>query len=255
MRRAVICSFPLIAVLLAGTALPLHGQSVAERLFRRNVLTLGLGAGGAAFSDFQRAQAVANGEVLDRRISAQTTVSFSGTVTYWIGRYWGVRAHGSYSPSRFVQRTPGEAMGEEQALYAPLGVFMVDGDVLFRAPIVFGRVAPYGLLGAGLVEYRADPGTDHPLPAEAEETFEGDRQGRFAAVMGVGAVIPLDRRPLHLTFELSNHVTRSPVGAPSTGRVGEGAIIDPDGWRDDDDGSGLTSHVRLMIGVSLPIAF
>jgi hypothetical protein len=255
MRRALICSFPLIAVLLAGTASPLHAQSVADRLFRRHELTLGLAGGGAAFSDFQRAQAVADGDVFDRRISAQTTVAFSGTVTYWISRYWGVRAQASYSPSRFVQRTPGEAMGEEQALYAPLAVYMMDGDVLFRAPIVLGRVAPYGLIGAGMIEYRADPGTDDPLPAEVEETFEGDRQRRFAGVMGVGAVIPLDRHPFRLTFELSNHVSRSPVEAPSAGRVREGAIIDPDGWHDDDDGSGLTSHVRLMIGVALPIAF
>jgi hypothetical protein len=227
----------------------------AERLLRRNVLTLGLSAGGAAFSDFQRAQAVTREEVFDRRISAQTSVAFSATATYWISRYWGIRAHGSYAPTRFVLRTPTEEMGEEQALYSSLRVYMLDGDVVFRAPIVLGRVAPYGLVGAGTVIYRADPGTDDPLPAEVVQTFDGDRQRRFAGVMGVGAVIPLDRHSFHLTFELTNHVTRSPVEAPQGGSREEGVLIDPDGWGGDDDGAGLTSHVRLMIGVSLPIAF
>lgn len=262
MRRSTWITAAL-TFLLAGGAADVHAQEgarsaseiQAERLFRGNVLTLGLAAGGAAFSDFQRAEAVSRDEVFDRRISAQTSLAFSATATYWISRYWGVRAHGSYAPTRFVLRAPTEEMGQDQSLYSALGVYMVDGDVLFRAPIVVGRVAPYGLVGAGIVDYRADPGNDDPLPAEAKQTFDGDHQRRFAGVVGIGAVIPLDRQSFHLTFELTNHLTRSPVEPPAGGTVEDNVVIDPDGWRGDDDGSGLTSNVRLMIGVSLPIAF
>jgi hypothetical protein len=248
----------LPVLLFVSGPVPLDAQTVADPLFRSRVLAIGLAGGGAAFSDFQRAEALAGGAEFERRVSAQTTVALSATLTYWISRHWGVRAHGSFSPSRFVLRTTEVPLllDEEPAMFARLGVFMADADVLFRVPVVFGRVAPYGIVGTGIVEYRADPGTRDPLPAEASESFDGGAQRRWAAVFGGGAVIPLERHSFYLTFELTNHLTRSPVDAPAAGPAENGTLIlDPDGWRDDDDGAGLTSHVRLMVGVTLPMRF
>jgi hypothetical protein len=232
-------------------------QTPAERLFQTGVVTVGIAGGGAAFSAFQRGQALAGSTEFDRRLSAQTTVAVSGTVTWWLARHWGARLHGSYSPSRFVLNEAEQLSGRvsAEASLARLGVFMADFDILFRAPIVWGRVAPYGLVGAGAVEYRADPALREPIPAEAATSFESGTRRRFAGVFGVGARIPLDDHAFHLTFELTNHLTRSPVDSPVRGMTREGVYLDPDGWGTEDDGAGLTSNVRLMIGLAMPIHF
>jgi hypothetical protein len=239
-----------------GAAGSAAAQTPAERLLQPG-FTVGLAAGGAAFSDFQRGQATAGVTEFDRRLSAQTTVAVSGNVTYWLTRRWGLRAHGSYSPSRFVLNEAEQASGRvsAEASFARLSIFMADVDLLFRVPVLWGRIAPYGLVGAGAVEYRADPATKEPIPAEAERSFRSGSRRRFAGVFGVGARIPLDRHAFHLTFELTNHLTRSPVDVPVEGMTAEGLFLDPDGWGNEDDGAGLTSNVRLMVGVAVPLHF
>jgi hypothetical protein len=240
---------------LAGSA---GAQTPAERLLQPGVLSIGVAGGGAAFSDFQRGQATAGAEEFDRRISAQTTVAVSGNITYWISRYWGVRAHASFSPSRFVLNEADHSSGRisANANLARLGIFMADADVLFRVPLVWGRVAPYGIVGAGAVVYHADPGSTEPIPAEAEGSFRSNTRRQFAGVFGVGAMIPLERNSFHLTFEVTNHLTGSPVDVPMTGMTEDGRLLlDPDGWGNEDDGAGLTSNVRLLVGIAFPLSW
>lgn len=247
-------------VLAVCTCLGLAGsgaaQTPAERLLQPG-FTVGLAAGGAAFSAFQRGQATAGFTEFDRRLSAQTTVAASGNVTYWMTRRWGLRAHGSFSPSRFVLNEAEQASGRvsAEASFARLSIFMADVDLLFRVPVLWGRVAPYALVGAGAVEYRADPATTEPIPAEAARSFRSGSRRRFAGVFGVGARVPLDQHAFHLTFELTNHLTRSPVDVPVEGMTADGVFLDPDGWGNEDDGAGLTSNVRLMLGVAVPVHF
>lgn len=252
----------LMAAVLSGCAAwvavaPVAAQTPAERLFQKGVVTVGISGGGAAFSDFQRGEAINGSTEFDRRLSAQTTVAVAANVTYWPARQWGVRVHGSYSPSRFVLNEAEQQSGRvsAEASLARLGVFMADFDILFRAPIVWGRVAPYGLIGAGAVEYRANPALTAPIPAEAETSFQSGRRRLFAGVLGIGARIPLDDHDFHLTFELTDHITRSPVDSPVQGMTRDGVFLDPDGWGTEDDGAGVTSHVRLMVGLAMPIRF
>ncbi|MGH7505152.1 MAG: hypothetical protein ACRELX_05860 [Longimicrobiales bacterium] len=251
----------LIAIVAAaGLPDPALAQLAPERLFKAGAVTFGVAGGGAAYTAFQRGQAHAAGRDFDRRLSAQTSVALSATLTYWISGVFAVRAHGSYSPTRFVMSMP----DEDAALFraaepdplASLGVLMADADVLLRAPVIFGRIAPYGIIGAGVVDYRADPGSSSPLPVEAREAFASGSQRRFAGVIGVGALVPLERHDFFLTFELTNHMTRSPVAHTATSPTPSGAqtLVDADAWSNDEGEAGHTSAVRLMVGLTVPLA-
>src|SRR5690606_26709007 len=85
---------------------PAESPASAEQWFHRTVM-LTAEVGGAAFSDFQRALArpVAGGTgdelAFRRRVSANTTTTMGGSASWWIGRGWGIRIGGSYTPTRF----------------------------------------------------------------------------------------------------------------------------------------------------------
>jgi hypothetical protein len=220
---------------------------------------IGFSAGGTAFTDFQRGEARSGGRDFDRRLSAQPTIAIAGTFTYWVSSGLGFRAHASYAPSRFVIEQPDEAsaaesVGTEARPLAPLTVLIADLSVIFRAPVAFGRVVPYGIAGAGVIDYRADPGQSSPLPAEAREAFANDNLRRFAGVLGVGAVIPLQQRDFFLTVELTDHFTRSPVADAAVGpfEVASDMVIDPDGHGSGDT-AGLTNTFRVLVGVTIPL--
>lgn len=245
----------LSAVSLAGA------QISAEHLFRKGSVAISITAGGAAFSPFQRAieQPDTGALRFERRLAAGTTGAVGADVAWWLGRVVGVRAHASYMPSRFaVQRDrAGEewlrerSVAEQTPSYGRLSVWAADVSALIRPPLTLGRVAPYGILGAGVVSYR--PQSSRRLPPEAEAAFTGGARTSPAAVAGVGALVPLEKGDLLLSFAVTDHITRTPVESGEAGT-----------WRDGpnrsslypDDVKGrvrLTSNVRLMVGLTIPL--
>lgn len=250
--------------LLAMVAAPASAQRGAspDRHFDANVLTVSAWVGGAAYTDFRQGEARFGGSRAvgdsDRRLSAETSVAFSAAAGYWPSSWWGMRIHGSYSPTRFelVVAEPGQqalpvaAAGEPRL--ARLDVWLYDVDVVFRAPVVLGRVAPYGVIGAGRVEYRAHA-SDGEIPAEARTAFAGGAHGVWAGMVGLGALIPLDDRELMLSFEVTDHISRTPIGKLAMGSLSpadRSMELNPDGA---DGGDGLLSNLRLNVGLTLPI--
>jgi hypothetical protein len=262
----------------APAAMPVPPPPVtAEPWFRPGTWFFRLDIGGAAFSDFQRGQAravmteaSAGGAVagrtddFQRRVSAGTSVTMGGSVSYWIGRSWGLRAHGAWVPTRFTVWTeesmdrlaaPGAAEDAATAYDATLGVIMADAAMLFRFPHTVGRVIPYGVLGGGVVQYRS--GRSEELPPEARRQFARGSRMAPAAVLGIGAVLPLERHGLLLAFELTDHLSTTPLDDAGRGEWFEiGGVpvqIAPDAATGGTDGVALTNNLRLTIGLTLPV--
>jgi opacity protein-like surface antigen len=237
----------------------------AANHFRGGTWMLTAELGGAAFSDFQRGQArPAAGSVdvgdFQRRVSAQTSITTGGSIAYWFSPVWGVRLAGSYAASRFsvwneegAQRAFDEHAPDDTA-HAALGIWMANTAIVFRFPVQFGRVLPYGVAGAGVVSYQSDG--SESLPPEARAHFADGRSTAPAAVFGVGAVVPLQRRDLMLSFELTNHLTRTPLQQPAEGEwfdiAGVPVQLSPDS-RSSAGGVRTTSNLRLTLGLTLPV--
>jgi hypothetical protein len=261
MRR----SAGFLLLLLAG-APDSYGQVTAEPWFSAGTWMLRAEFGGAAFTDFQRGTATAGNAHPDlatfqRRLSAQTTATAGGSISYWIVNGWGLRAGISFAPSAFAvwnedaaQQVLDEHMGGDREAHASLSVWYADAAVLFRMPFTLGNVVPYGVVGGGVVEYRA--GGNVELPPEARDRFRDGRWRTPAAVVGVGAVFPLQRHNLLLGAELANHVGRTPLDDAGRGEWFElGGIPvqlhqDP---RRGSDGIAFTNNLRLTVGLTLPL--
>jgi hypothetical protein len=254
----------LCLVLLLPRAVTAQAVS-AEQWFRGGTWMLTAEAGGAAFTDFQRTVArpvagTAGVPDFRRRVSAGTTVTFGASSTYWLVDGWGVRAAAAYTPTRFSvwneqqgQRALDD-IDEERPTYARLGSWSASAAGVFRLPLSLGRVVPYGILGGGVVQHRV---TDREeLPPEARERFAGGEWVGAAAVFGAGSVIPLQRNNLLLTFELTNYLTRTPLNDEGLGTwfelAGVPLQLEPDPARGR-DGIGLTSNLRLTLGLTLPL--
>jgi hypothetical protein len=244
----------------------------AEQWFRPGTWLLSAHVGGAAFTDFQRAQArpVPGADVdrtgyagdFERRISATTSVAFVAGATYWGGTSWGVRLAGAYVPTRFSVHTREQALrvlaadpesGEPR--YASLGISMADVAIVFRFPHSLGRIVPYGVAGVGVVHYRVRG--DEDLPAEARAGFADGGRTSPAAVFGLGAVLPLQRNNLLLSFELTNHLARTPLDDAGRGEPfdvgGVPMQLADDGPSADTDGIGMASNLRLSVGLTMPV--
>ena len=264
----------LIAILgLAACAPHLSAQSTApvsaDPWFRAGTWMITLEIGGAAFSDFDRTKAApADGGVgqadFSRRVSARTAASVGGWGSYWLSDRWGLRTGLSYVPSSFTVWSdeaeaqpvaPGDGTAFDEHSYASLDIWMAHAVLLFRFPHSFGRVAPYGLAGGGVVRYRARG--DAELPPEARAHFADGGRQRVAGVFGVGAVIPLQRRNLLMSFELTNHVSRTPLDGQNTAELfdlgGRLMALSTDAGTGNGGEVGLTSHVRLALGLTLPL--
>jgi hypothetical protein len=254
----------VLALLAGGDAAA--AQVTAEPWFNAGTWMIRAEFGGVAFSDFQRGTARATSPDPDlgtfqRRVSARTTATAGGSVTYWVFDGWGLRGSLSWAPSGFAVWNEARAQevldawsGGEREEYPGLSVWFADVAALFRLPAVLGRVVPYGLVGGGLVEYRA--ARDAELPPEARTRFADGRSRSPAGVLGLGAVIPLQRHNLLLNFEVSNHLVPTPLDDTGRGEWFElGGVpvqLEPDPRRGT-DGIGLTSNVRLVIGLTLPL--
>lgn len=270
MKRTSRLHLPPIAcatLLAAVLSPPANAQDPAERWSRAGTWTLTAELGGAAFSDFQRGRArpvdesVELGE-FERRVSGRTSTTVGARATYWLFDGWGVRVGAAFVPSGFsvwneeaAQRVLDERGTGEPAVYAPLRIWMADLAAVFRLPRVFGRVAPYGVAGGGVVRYGA--GYEAELPPEARSRFAGGVRTGAAAVVGVGGAIPLQRRSLLLSFEITNHMTRTPLDDTGAGERFElggvplQLVTEPE--RGGTDGVGLTSNLRLVVGLTLPV--
>lgn len=268
-----------LIVCMCAAALPVRAaaQVSAEPWFRAGTWMVTLEVGGAAFSDFERTQArpldpdLEHGD-FSRRISARTAASAGAWVSYWVSNGWGLRAGLSFVPSSFTvwteeaasdaiggagtgSESEGLAAGDDPS-YAALDIWMGNASVVFRFPRSFGRVAPYALAGVGVIRYHIR-GSDRPMPPEALGWFEdGDHQA-LAGMFGIGAAIPLQRNNLLMSFELTNHVSRAPLGNGNVGDTfelrGVQMEIGPGGGMAGEDDVGLTSHVRLALGLTLPL--
>lgn len=263
---------PTIGLLLATIALvpsAAAAQVSAEPWFRGGTFMLTFEAGGAAFSDFDRSEVrpvagepAAGG--YGRRVSARTSGSVGAWASYWIGDGVGIRTGLAWVPSSFdvwneeaIQRLleAGDPLDASEQSHSSLDMWMANVSVLFRFPRSFGRVVPYGIVGGGLIRYRTSG--DASLPPEARENFEDGAWETPAALIGLGATIPLQRRNLLLSFELTDHISRTPVSGAAHGEVfemsGVQLILDPDGADGSPDDVSLTSHVRLTVGLTLPL--
>lgn len=233
-RGATIAAH-LAVVVLAMAQAPLAGQDNAQPVsdWRPHRLTLTALAGGAAYTSFLRVDATTDA---DEHITARTSLAVAGALAYWPSSAWGVRVHGGWAPTRFEreQRGGSEPGSRPDSAGAALTIWTADLDVLIRLPLGLGRLATYGLIGGGVVRYAA--AGDGLLPVEARVDFAEGSTTRAALVVGAGGLIPLQRNHLVLTFELTDHLTRSPVAGP-------------EGQEDR-----LTSNVRLLVGLTLPLA-
>ena len=266
MQRTILLLTLAFALTAPGAAAQSTEPVSADPWLRAGTWLLGVEIGGIAFSDFDRSQARAEGgpvtaETLRRRISARTSMSIGGWASYWISDTWSVRTGISFVPSTFTVWNEAAARSmeahpgaDEEASYASLDVWLASAVVVFRFPRNFGRVVPYGLGGIGLVRYHASDDAD--LPPEAEPQFAGGDLQNVAGVFGIGATIPLQRRNLLMSFELTNHLTRPPLqgtnGSP-TFELGGRPMQLADGERQDGEEVRLTSHVRLAVGLTLPL--
>lgn len=266
MKRTVSCAGVLL-VLASG---PVSAQSAvsAEPWFEAGTVMTTLEIGGVAFSDFARSRArPVSGTVplgdFTRRISARTAASVGGWVGWWFRRGVGVRAGASYAPSSFTvwndenaQRALDE-MGNDAPPpeYASMRVLMANASMMFRFPHSFGRVVPYGIIGGGVVRYAASDTA--AMPPEARRRFAGGEWVTGALMFGVGATIPLQRRNLLMSFELTNHMARTPLADGAAAQVFEMSGIPVEiGSAGSDAGEedvSMTNHVRLAIGLTLPL--
>lgn len=252
----------MASLIAACVASPLAAQRPAAEWFTPGVWMITVQGGGAAFTDFERGQVTpladqAGAVPIERRVSAGTATSLGGNVTRWVGAHYGLRAGLSWVPTAFVVRHQaagaGAAARNDEAEYSGLRIWMADAALVFRPPVTFGRVATYGLIGVSRIRYR--PVEGGTLPPEAGAAFARDGGSAWGGVFGIGAAVPLQRRDLLLTFELTNHVTRAPLA----GAGGDTVEVNGTPFRlqaDDDMDAGsarLSNHLRLMVGVTLPI--
>lgn len=187
---------------------------------------VGIGAGGSAFTDFQRgtvrASRVSGGQIEERefprRVGAQTAGTLTGTLAYWPGKNWGVRIQGVWSGSRFeTLMNPADAQfagapesSQDSTRLPSLSIRSYQGQLLFRMPTIHARIMPYGIVGGGVVEYTVGSG-DLPLPPETTEDFNSGYRRVGAATVGLGAMINMRKAGWALNFELTDRVGRTPV--------------------------------------------
>jgi hypothetical protein len=148
-------------------------------------------------------------------LGSETSFTFALSAGYWFSQWWGIRIQAGVAPSSLeisVSDRETDGIPFDSILngsdFGSLNVWTYDAGVLVRLPFTpRGRVAPYGFLGASRVEFQAS--TVQQLPPEAG-SFEGGRVVRPAAVISLGALVPLQRENLALAFELSSHVMKTP---------------------------------------------
>ncbi|CAN5703682.1 hypothetical protein BH23GEM10_BH23GEM10_17250 [soil metagenome] len=262
-----LCRRAVTGALVAVVSMPCAAaaQVSAEPWLRPGTLHLAAEIGGAAFSDFHRARArpvvpIADMHDFQRRVSARTSITVGTTATYWVGPGWGVRLGGAFVPTRFsvwneesAQLRLDPSPLDEEPMHASLGVWLGSAAITFRFPRSFGRVVPYGMVGAGVAHYSLRD--DRDLPAEARTQFDSGARTMPAAVLGLGATLPLEREGLLLNFELTNHLSRSPIDSARRSEPfdisGVSVELAPGSNTSGLHDTGMTSNLRLTLGFTM----
>jgi hypothetical protein len=245
------------------------GAQQHHPLTRMGGLMLGAYGGGAAYSDLQRSEARAEllqppgGSVgFTRRLSPETSAVVAIAGGYWFSESWGFRLRGGFSPTRFTvsvsereaAEIPTDTTLVPRAPFVRLTIWTFDATALFRIPVTpRGRVAPYALAGGGVLRYIA--GEKGPVPPETRNVFDnGTNITRGAGVLGLGAIVPLQRRNLALTFELTDHIGSTPVKRPAAGTLAEGQNLRIVTSATNDPAGGgrvsLTHNLGLLLGLT-----
>jgi hypothetical protein len=231
----------LVAALLSAT--PLYAQTGVQP---PKGWSLGIFVGGAAYTDFQRADVRSVGITsagipfdvqYPQRLGAETTGTLAATLAFWPTRNWGLRFRGAYAPTRFETEIPqsdAELMGApglESRQLANLQITSYEGQLLFRMPTIHNRIMPYGIVGGGVIRYV--PGGQGAIPPEAEDDFDRGGRRQPEVTVGLGAMLGLQKHGWGLHFELIDQISRSPVTGGS-----------------DTDEIRLMNSVAFMVGAS-----
>lgn len=262
MRSAIsVLTLILLTQPAAAQSRPRHLSS--DYLFAPGSVAVTLYATGAAFSDFQRgtAQPVDGEASFSRRVSATTTAGVAAELMTWFTTRLGLRVQAAWLPSRFdVKYDPAGAEyarrhgGSEAPEWTRLDFWTLDAAALIRPPLTLGRVAPYGILGGGVATFHAH--SAGVVPPEARAAFAGQERTAWAVVAGLGAVVPLERQRMLLAFALTSHLTPTPLNDQGGGEVFRDGDLDirmADPAETGSDGVSLTSNVRLMVGLTIPL--
>jgi hypothetical protein len=228
--------------------------------------SLGLMGGAAAFSDMQRGRIRVfrptdvgmESRELARRVGAETATALGGYLSYWPSRNWGLRLNASYAPTRFetyMRESEADFAGlppSSDSTLAALNIVTAELQALFRLPTIKNRVLLYGIVGGGVARYDVASGTE-PLPAEAEGEFDGGHTVRPGGMFGLGAMLPFRNRAFRLHFELTNHLTGTPIngGEEQTVQLPHGEIeFNPRDEPSGDERVAVINAVRFMVGAS-----
>ena len=194
--------------------------------------------GGAANTDLQRvAVRDATGPAPVRRVTADTSPVVAGAVGYWPSRHWGIRVHGSFAPTQLeVRNQAGNGLRDAPFAQSAAWLWTTDAAFMIRAPVTpGGRIVPYLLFGGGVIGLRADRA--EPITEATGENLES-HSIEPTGLLGLGAHVPLRRRSLALTFELTDHVFTTPIRDPVIGTDAAGQV-------------GVSHHIRLLTGVTV----
>jgi hypothetical protein len=214
----------LVAVMAIIFATPVYGQNGVHP---PQGWSLGVAAGGAAFTDFQRSELVATrvsaaGTVEQRdfptRIGAETTGTLSAFLSYWPNGSWGLRAYGTYSPSHFqtvmtrsaAEFTGGSRLAGDSTGFAALRITSYQLQAVFRLPIIHGKVMPYGIVGGGENTYVV-PNGNAPVPELAQNELATGTRHQAAGSVGLGTMLQTRRPGWALHFELLDRFSHTPV--------------------------------------------
>ena len=206
--------------------------------------------GAAAFSDMQRGnarvfRATSAGmetRALGRRIGAETSTTMGAYLSFWPNRNWGIRVYGTYAPTRFqtiMRETHADLLNPapDSIRLARLDVTTADLQILFRLPTIKNRVMLYGIAGGGVARYQTRGADEDPIPEEAAADLGGGPRTHPGGVFGLGAMLPFRNRAFRLHFELTDHITETPIGTPEDASDGADPVT-------------LTNSVRFMVGAS-----
>jgi hypothetical protein len=224
-------------------------------------------AGGSANSDLQRSEARAEwleagnteSRLFARRLTAETSGVVGVSAGYWFNPFWGLRAQAAVAPSRLeidvsqreTHDIPADVSVTGPSRFGAFRVWTYDAQLLFRAPVTpRGRVAVYGVVGGGLIKY--DVSVDDGLPPEAIPAFaDGEGTTQPVGVLGIGALVPLHRDNLAFSFELSDHVTRTPVrDAAESMSLSDDRVQVTTGDEAGPPRVRMVNHVRMLVGLT-----
>lgn len=174
--------------------------------------SLALGAGGAAYTALHRTDE-------SRRLSPHTSGQFVASLSYWPSRNWGLRAHGTLMPTRFEEIRPAFQMQADTITYAHLTMQSYQLQANFRMPTIRNRIMPYGILGAGVMRFKASDKPENPIPAAAGADLGGGSRRSGSATFGVGARVQNRDNGWALFFELADQIARTPIKSNDSNSV------------------------------------